>query len=64
VWLQNNRLMLHHLAREHQTLVAGRSVEWATLEPAETLQIGPHVIAFETEGAQPGPAAPPADLPT
>ncbi len=50
VWLHSDRLMLHHLARDHETLVQGRPVEWATLEPQDTLQIGPHVIEFALDG--------------
>ena len=46
VWLQNDRLMVHHLARGSQTIVGERPVEWATLEPGDTLQIGQHIIAF------------------
>ena len=45
-WLQGDRLLLHHLARGHATLVGSTSVEWATLESEDTLQIGPHIIAF------------------
>ena len=49
VWLQHGRLMLHHLARRHQTLVGQKAVEWATLQPNDTIQIGPHIIAFSVE---------------
>lgn len=48
-WLQSNRLMLHHLARGRETLVADKPVEWATLEPDDTLRIGPHLITFSLD---------------
>jgi hypothetical protein len=51
VWLQSGRLMLHHLARGRETLVGDRPVEWATLEPNDTLRIGPYVIAFSLDEA-------------
>ena len=50
VWLQSNRFLLHHLARGRQTLVQEKPVEWATLEPSDTLRIGPHVIALAVDG--------------
>jgi Mg-chelatase subunit ChlD len=46
VWLKSGKLMLHHLARKRQTFVGDKSVEWATLEHQDTLQIGPHLIGF------------------
>lgn len=49
VWLQSGRLMVHHLARGQQTIVAGKPIDWATLEPGDTFQIGPHVIRFGLE---------------
>ena len=49
VWLQGDHLMVHHLARGLTTLVDGRPIEWATLEPNDTLQIGPHVIGFQLD---------------
>jgi hypothetical protein len=49
VWLQNRRLMLHHVASRHQTLVGQKAVEWATLEPNDTIEIGPHIITFSLE---------------
>ena len=45
-WLQGERLMLHHLAPGHRTLVGGKPIEWATLQTEDTLQIGPHIISF------------------
>jgi hypothetical protein len=47
VWLQNDRFVLHHLARGMTTLVGDQPVEWATLEGNDTLRIGPHVLAIE-----------------
>ncbi len=46
VWLQGGRLMLHHLARQSQTFVGDKAIEWATLDPRDSLRIGPHVIVF------------------
>jgi len=46
VWLEHDRLMLHHLAKRARTIVGDRSVDWATLEANDTLQIGPHIIVF------------------
>ena len=46
VWLQGDRLMLHHLARQSQTLVGDKAIEWATLDSQDILQISPHVITF------------------
>lgn len=46
VWLQGERLMVHHLAKQRETLVANTAIEWATLEPQDTLEIGPHLIGF------------------
>ena len=51
VWLQGGRLMLHHLARQGQTFVADKAVEWATLDPRDSLRIGPHVIVFATDNS-------------
>ena len=51
VWLQGRRLMLHHVARRRQTYVDDKTVEWATLEPRDTMRIGPHIIAFAIEDA-------------
>jgi hypothetical protein len=50
-WVQHDRLMLHHLARRVQTIVGDRPIDWATLDPDETLQIGPHTIAFALDPA-------------
>lgn len=50
VWLRGSRLMLHHLARGRQTLVGDQPMEWAILEPNDTLQIGPYVITFALDG--------------
>lgn len=46
-WLQGSRLMLHHIGGSGQTVVNEQPVEWATLEPGETLRIGSDVIAFQ-----------------
>ena len=51
VWLKGGKLMLHHLARRRQTLVGERPVEWATLDPQDTLRIGPHLISFTSTPA-------------
>ena len=51
VWIQGRRLMLHHVARRRQTYVGDKSVEWATLEPRDTIRIGPHIIAFAIQDA-------------
>ena len=51
VWLHGDRLMLHHLARQGQTFVADKAVEWATLDPRDSLRIGPHVIVFATDNS-------------
>ena len=51
VWLKGGKLMLHHLARRRQTLVGDRPVEWATLDPQDTLRIGPHLISFTSTAA-------------
>lgn len=48
-WLQGKRLMVHHLAGGRQTLIGDKAIEWATLEPNDTIRIGPHVIAFAIE---------------
>ncbi|MCH7699239.1 MAG: VWA domain-containing protein [Chloroflexi bacterium] len=50
-WLQGRRLMLHHVARRRQTYVGDKTVEWATLEPRDTIRIGPHIIAFSIPDA-------------
>jgi len=49
-WLQSGRLMVHHLARGHQTIVAGKPIDWATLEPGDTFQVGSHLISFDLDG--------------
>lgn len=49
VWLQSGRLMVHHLARGHQTIVAGKPIDWATLEPGDTFQVGSHLISFDLD---------------
>lgn len=51
VWLQGDRLMLHHLARQGQTLVGDKAIEWATLDSQDILQIGPHVIIFTIDSS-------------
>ena len=51
VWLKGGKLMLHHLARRRQTFVGDRPVEWATLDPQDTLRIGPHLISFTSTAA-------------
>lgn len=51
VWLHGDRLMLHHLARRGQTFVDDKAVEWATLDPRDSLRIGPHVIVFATDSS-------------
>ncbi len=51
VWLQGRRLMLHHVARRRQTYVGDKTVEWAMLDPHDTIRIGPHVIAFAFQDA-------------
>lgn len=52
VWLQGGRLMLHHLARQGQTFVDDKAIEWATLDPRDSLRIGPHVIVFAIDSSQ------------
>jgi Mg-chelatase subunit ChlD len=51
IWLQGDRLMVHHLARDASTLLDERPVEWATLDCNEAVTIGPHRIEFA--GLQP-----------
>ncbi len=51
VWLRSKRLMVHHLARGPQTLLAGRPIEWASLESNDAIAIGSHVITFALEGS-------------
>ena len=51
VWLRGGRLMLHHLARQGQTFVGDKAIEWATLDPRDSLRIGPHVIVFATDSS-------------
>lgn len=51
-WIHSGRLILHHLARGKRTLVDSRPIEWAALEPGDTLEIGPYVIAYAS--AAPG----------
>ena len=52
VWMQSNRLMVHHLARGGETLIKGRPIEWASLEADDRMAIGPHVIAFSIETSE------------
>jgi hypothetical protein len=49
VWLQHERLVVHHLAPGHHTYVGETSVDWASLEPNEALRIGPYVLVFSLE---------------
>ncbi len=51
VWLQGDRLMLHHVARQGQTLVGNKPIEWATLDPQDSLRIGPHIIVFAIDSS-------------
>ena len=48
-WVQHDRLIVHHLALGSTTLVAGAAIDWASLEPGQTLQIGPYHVAFSFE---------------
>ena len=47
VWLRDGRLMLHHLAPRHESLVAGRPVTWVSLETGDEVQIGPYRLRVE-----------------
>jgi hypothetical protein len=49
VWVQHDRLIVHHLAPGHHTSVGETSVNWASLEPDETLRIGPYSLVFSLE---------------
>jgi hypothetical protein len=46
VWLQHDRLVLHHLAFGHQTLVDDKPVEWTSLGDGTQFRIGPHLLLF------------------
>ena len=56
VWLEHDRLMLHHLAKRARTIVGDRPVDWATLEANDTLQIGPHIIVFALDSVTATPS--------
>jgi hypothetical protein len=49
VWLQHDRLIVHHLALGRSASLEDPAVEWASLEENEALRIGPYLLAFSLE---------------
>ncbi len=49
IWLREGRVMLHHLAEGHTTIVSGRQAVWASLDEMDDVVIGPYVLRLTIE---------------
>ena len=48
LWLRDGKYLLHHAGGlRRKTLVAGKEVDWVTLEPGDEITIGPHRFVYE-----------------
>lgn len=57
LWWRDGRLMLHHIAPGHTTLVGGRDVTWAAIEDGDEIAIGPYVLRCTLTPGTPGKEA-------
>lgn len=44
LWLRDGQVMLHHLAANCETTVAGRTVEWASIEGGQEIGVGSAIL--------------------
>jgi VWFA-related protein len=44
MWWRDGRLMLHHIAPDHVTTLAGKTVMWAAVEDGDEVGVGPYVL--------------------